>query len=71
VLSTSLDYHKRERKIPTAALHGLLNSADCGQCEFIIMEMLINAGALLNITKLADFFQLCPNMALQRKQVHS
>lgn len=68
VLSTSLDFYKRERKIPTSALHFVLNSEDCTKREFIIMELLVNAGAHLNVARLTDFFLLCPNLALQRKQ---
>ena len=68
VLSTALDFYKRERKIPTSALHFVLNSEDCTKREFIILELLINAGAHLNVARLTDFFLLCPNLALQRKQ---
>ena len=69
VLSTSLDYHKRERKIPTSALHLVLNSEDCTKREFTILQLLVNAGAQLNVTRLTRFFQLCPTLALKSKEV--
>lgn len=68
VLSTALDFYKRQRKIPTSALHMVMNSEDCTNRELVIMELLINAGAHLNVTRLTDFFCLCPNLALQGKQ---
>lgn len=69
VLSTALDFHKRERKIPTTALHSVLSSEDCTHFDFSIIALLVNTGARLNVDRLTDFFRLCPNLALQRKHV--
>ncbi|KAK7494685.1 hypothetical protein BaRGS_00014083 [Batillaria attramentaria] len=46
ILSSSLDFYKRVKKIPTPALQSLLlGERECSQCQFRIVRELINAGA--------------------------
>ncbi|XP_076436736.1 uncharacterized protein LOC143276189 [Babylonia areolata] len=64
VLSTSLDYHKREKRIPTAEVRMLLNSGESEatvRVDFEILQLLVNAGALLDFFKLGDYFENLPN----------